>query len=127
MSVLTISSGQCGNQLGAKFYEKIYDELGGSEGQPQEMEYFFRSSLRRPNDHIPRAVCIDTEPKVIKKCCIVLNRVIGITTRAVLLIGMGELATIGLLVTKCVPVSFWRKSWIKYKESWSSPTSLLQF
>ena len=67
MSVLTISSGQCGNQLGAKFYEKIYDELGGSEGQSQEMDYFFRSSLKRPNDHIPRAVCIDTEPKVIKE------------------------------------------------------------
>ena len=67
MSVLTVSSGQCGNQLGATFYEKMYGELGGAGGQSPEMDYFFRSSLKRPVEYIPRAVCIDTEPKVIKE------------------------------------------------------------
>ena len=67
MSVLTVSSGQCGNQLGAALYEKIYGELGGSEGQSPEMDYFFRSGIQNPDKYVPRAVCIDTEPKVIRE------------------------------------------------------------
>jgi len=68
-NVVLVEVGQCGNQLGYSILDSLYGHLKGSD-EELEMETFFRSSSRRQGDSkwCARAVCIDTEPKVVNEC-----------------------------------------------------------
>ena len=63
---LLITTGQCGNQLGACLNEKLFTELSRDPEDSLEMEIYFRQSKMRSGKYLARNICIDTEPKVIK-------------------------------------------------------------
>lgn len=65
MSIL-ITSGQCGNQLGASLNEGLFTELSREPEDAPDLELFFRQSKVNANKYLARTICIDTEPKVIK-------------------------------------------------------------
>ena len=59
MSVVTVCLGQAGNQVGASFFEALAaEEAGRASG------CFFRASSK--SALVPRAVLVDTEPKVVQ-------------------------------------------------------------
>lgn len=66
--IVHIQAGQCGNQIGAKFWESIsqehgLDQQGIFKGEPQQQErinvYYNEASN---NKYVPRAVLVDLEP-----------------------------------------------------------------
>lgn len=61
-SVVTVQLGQCGNQLGMRFFDRLHSEVahGGEEG---EARFFWRPRA----GGVPRARCVlvDMEPKVV--------------------------------------------------------------
>ncbi|RHY89273.1 hypothetical protein DYB37_004045 [Aphanomyces astaci] len=70
MSVVTLQLGQCGNQLGLSFFDKLAHEL--EHFSAEDRECFFRSddaktiaSHESNGAATARAVLIDMEPKVI--------------------------------------------------------------
>lgn len=78
MSCVFIEAGQCGNQLGYTILEKLllhYENDANSNSnsnvQEKHKETFFRKSSKRSKENdtlVARAVCLDTEPKVIGEC-----------------------------------------------------------
>jgi hypothetical protein len=74
---LLITSGQCGNQLGATLNAKLFNELSRAPEHTPDLDIYFRggdSSINlftsekghtQRGKYTPRTVCIDTEPKVI--------------------------------------------------------------
>lgn len=66
MSYIFVNTGQCGNQLGCSIMDSLYQQL---HSDPFEVDAYFRTSQSKGNPKIvARAVCIDTEPKVINDC-----------------------------------------------------------
>eukprot|EP01041_Mallomonas_annulata_P003548 gene3548-7060_t len=63
MSIITVDVGQCGNQLGFGILDSLFSHLTTDS----EIEAFFRMSESGTRPHA-RAVCLDTEPKVIHAC-----------------------------------------------------------
>jgi tubulin delta len=55
-------AGQCGNQLGYAIIDSLFDHLKDQI----ELQNFFRKNSE--NAYYSRAVCLDTEPKVIDEC-----------------------------------------------------------
>lgn len=70
MSVILCNTGQCGNQLGYCILDSLYEHLKVTEsGCDDYMENFFRETSSKRNGGMQaRAVCIDTEPKVVNEC-----------------------------------------------------------
>ncbi|ETV82264.1 hypothetical protein H257_04963 [Aphanomyces astaci] len=73
MSVVTLQLGQCGNQLGLSFFDKLAHEL--EHFSAEDRECFFRShdaktiaSHESNGAATARAVLIDMEPKVVNQC-----------------------------------------------------------
>ena len=66
MSVIFVNAGQCGNQLGYCLLDAL-DAHSGS-GEESCLDSFFRESSVSGARPIARAVCIDTEPKVVSEC-----------------------------------------------------------
>lgn len=64
MSSIFINTGQCGNQLGFGLIGSLYDHLKDSS----DSDVFFRENGFRDGQVIARAVCLDTEPKVVNEC-----------------------------------------------------------
>jgi len=69
MAVIFCQAGQCGNQLGFSILDSLYRHLKPSD-DADHMETFFRESVSssRQSRLFARAVCIDTEPKVVNEC-----------------------------------------------------------
>jgi tubulin delta len=66
MSYVFVDTGQCGNQLGCSILDSLHQHL---VDDPIELDSFFRTSnSRNKSTTYARAVCIDTEPKVIHAC-----------------------------------------------------------
>ena len=66
MSYVFVDTGQCGNQLGCSILDSLHQHL---IDDPIELDSFFRTSeSRNKSTTYARAVCIDTEPKVIQAC-----------------------------------------------------------
>lgn len=66
MSYIFVDTGQCGNQLGSSILESLHQHV---QFDHAEMDAFFRTSYSRGEARTyARAVCIDTEPKVINEC-----------------------------------------------------------
>lgn len=66
MSVPFIQIGQCGNQIGRKFYEKMFEEgVRASDGHESLLQSFF--TLDDPQNIKAKAFSIDMEPKVVQK------------------------------------------------------------
>jgi|EP01096_Ripella_sp_DP13-Kostka_P005320 tubulin beta len=70
--IVHIQVGQCGNQIGAKFWEVIADEHGldasgqfiGTDAiQKERINVYFNEALN--NRYVPRAILVDLEPGVI--------------------------------------------------------------
>ena len=61
MSVVTVALGQAGNQVGASFFETLAAHESGRNSR-----CFFRTSTARDGIVVPRAVLVDTEPKVVQ-------------------------------------------------------------
>jgi tubulin beta len=91
MSVIFVNTGQCGNQVGFDVIDGMFGHLSdGSAGaatprprprggapsddwdsniHPMDGLYaFFRPSSSNPSGYTARAVCVDTEPKVVLNC-----------------------------------------------------------
>ncbi|KAH9109441.1 hypothetical protein LEN26_012856 [Aphanomyces euteiches] len=70
MSVVTLQLGQCGNQVGMAFFDKLASEL--KSFSQDDKECFFRShdtkTIRAHSTDTARAVLIDMEPKVVSQC-----------------------------------------------------------
>ena len=64
-SNIIIEVGQCGNQLGQSVLNHLYRHYNNNNS-PDELDINFRYNNK--NELIARAVCIDTEPKVINNC-----------------------------------------------------------
>lgn len=72
MSIITVSVGQCGNQVGFEYWKQLCREHGLSDvgrvlddvGGGDDKEVFFYES--DDSHYVPRAVLIDTEPGVLK-------------------------------------------------------------
>jgi tubulin delta len=66
-----VETGQCGNQLGFSLFDSLYAHLSPgrlSEGFGEDdLDPYFRHSARNSKP-LARAVCLDTEPKVINEC-----------------------------------------------------------
>lgn len=62
MSHVFVNTGQCGNQLGLALLDSLYQHL---KDDPSQLDCFFRT---RKQGVYARAVCIDTEPKVVNQC-----------------------------------------------------------
>ena len=72
MSIITVSAGQCGNQVGVEFWKQLCSEHGlgadgtlldGREADDAKDVFFYQSD----DDHyLPRAVLLDTEPGVLR-------------------------------------------------------------
>ena len=72
--IVSIQVGQCGNQLGGKFWEMIADEhgvdkegiyKGDSDLQLERIEVYFNEASTRDDrvrKYVPRAVLVDLEP-----------------------------------------------------------------
>ena len=67
--IVHLQTGQCGNQIGAKFWEVISDEhgidpsgafIGTSENQLERIDVYYNEASSRK--YVPRAVLIDLEP-----------------------------------------------------------------
>jgi len=67
--IVHLQTGQCGNQIGAKFWEVISDEhgidpsgafVGTSENQLERIDVYYNEAASRK--YVPRAVLIDLEP-----------------------------------------------------------------
>ena len=67
--IVHLQTGQCGNQIGAKFWEVISDEhgidpsgafVGHSESQLERIDVYYNEAASRK--YVPRAVLIDLEP-----------------------------------------------------------------
>src|ERR1700677_4680762 len=67
--IVHLQTGQCGNQIGAKFWEVISDEhgidpsgtpIGNDPQQLERINVYFSEALSRK--YVPRAVLIDLEP-----------------------------------------------------------------
>lgn len=67
--IVHLQTGQCGNQIGAKFWEVISDEhgidpsgafVGNSENQLERIDVYYNEASSRK--YVPRAVLIDLEP-----------------------------------------------------------------
>lgn len=66
MSYIFVNTGQCGNQLGCSMMDSLYQQL---QSDPFEMDAHFRTvQSKGETKTFARAVCIDTEPKVINDC-----------------------------------------------------------
>ena len=78
MSVIFCLAGQCGNQLGYSVLDSLHRHLAGpaEEGgqASQHIESFFRESSASSTPSLARAVCIDTEPKVVNECLLKSRR-----------------------------------------------------
>jgi len=70
--IIHIQAGQCGNQIGAKFWEVISGEhgidptgkyCGDNENQLENINVFYNEA--NGGRYVPRAVCVDLEPGVI--------------------------------------------------------------
>ena len=76
MSCVLVQAGQCGNQLGYAILEKLFshfddEKLSTSKSNTdKQKEIFFRYQDNKKTQikYIARAVCFDTEPKVINEC-----------------------------------------------------------
>ena len=69
MSVVFVDTGQAGNQVGYAVLDSLYQHLRC--GPDEQLEAFFRISYdktRTKRKVYARAVCVDTEPKVINEC-----------------------------------------------------------
>ena len=71
--IVHIQAGQCGNQIGSKFWEIITDEHGlDSQGVPEKDQneiqaerldvYYTETDVHHGSRYIPRAVLVDLEP-----------------------------------------------------------------
>lgn len=67
--IVHLQTGQCGNQIGAKFWEVISDEhgidpsgsfVGTSENQLERIDVYYNEASSRK--YVPRAVLVDLEP-----------------------------------------------------------------
>ena len=69
MSFIFCNVGQCGNQLGYSLLNSVHEHLN-VDTAGDDLESFFRESSTRQNSDrlVARAVCIDTEPKVVNEC-----------------------------------------------------------
>ena len=65
-----VETGQCGNQLGFSLLNSLHDHLATLEGDEyaEMLETCFHSSSSKDSKPVARAVCLDTEPKVINEC-----------------------------------------------------------
>ena len=64
-SNIFVEVGQCGNQLGQTLLNHIYRHYVENKSFG-ELDIHFRQTMK--SNFIARAVCIDTEPKVINNC-----------------------------------------------------------
>lgn len=66
MSFIFVNVGQCGNQLGCSILDSLQNHL---QNDSTSMDAFFRTKYEKGEEkQYARAVCIDTEPKVITEC-----------------------------------------------------------
>eukprot|EP00435_Cladocopium_sp_Y103_P064969 s163_g26.t1 len=75
MSTVTLQLGQCGNQLGAEVFARLYQEAEAAPVSLSESihKVFFRQARGRGSDAtkalpLARAVLVDTEPRVVQRC-----------------------------------------------------------
>ena len=72
MSFVTLQIGQCGNQIGEAYYERIFKELMNSPPAQQacafDKFFFEKENKGKDNDIIAKSLLIDMEPKVVEKC-----------------------------------------------------------
>ena len=61
--ILTVQIGQCGNQLGATFFDSLMNAEERKCSPAESVPTFFRAN--RSGGSIARAVLLDTEPRVI--------------------------------------------------------------
>eukprot|EP00968_Pinguiococcus_pyrenoidosus_P008174 scaffold576_cov260-Pinguiococcus_pyrenoidosus.AAC.38 len=70
MTVITLQIGQCGNTLGAAWFAELWRQAERAEGADpalaaQRRRRWFRR--KRSGESVPRAVLLDTEPKVVQR------------------------------------------------------------
>lgn len=70
--IVSIQAGQCGNQIGAKFWETVCEEhgieangtySGSSSTQLERINVYFNEAANKR--YVPRAVLMDLEPGVV--------------------------------------------------------------
>ena len=66
MTYVFVETGQCGNQLGFSILDSLFDQLTKNFSE-ESLDVFFRESRSRRRLYA-RAVCLDTEPKVVNDC-----------------------------------------------------------
>ena len=66
MSHVFVNTGQCGNQLGTALLGSLHEHLHADH--PAHWGCFFRRASNNSTKAYARAVCIDTEPKVVTQC-----------------------------------------------------------
>ncbi|EGD81133.1 hypothetical protein PTSG_11171 [Salpingoeca rosetta] len=65
MSVVTVQLGQAGNQAGHAMLQCMWDHHASQASKSDSVHRFFRESKRCGGCHVARAICVDTESKVI--------------------------------------------------------------
>lgn len=86
-SIIFIESGQCGNQVGFDILQGLYQNVITANQKHEkslissidslhddELDIYFRKN-RKQTKIFARAVCLDTEPKVIHECMAVANQI----------------------------------------------------
>jgi len=63
---ILVGCGQCGNQLQYSILDALNEQFRGVPKDKESMDAFFRESSG--GRQVARAVCLDTEPKVIERC-----------------------------------------------------------
>jgi tubulin delta len=65
-----VETGQCGNQLGFALLDSLYQQLNDKNDAPLNdyMDTYFRMPVTGQQKPTARAICLDTEPKVINEC-----------------------------------------------------------
>lgn len=68
-NIVFVQTGQCGNQLGYALLDNLYSQLCAGEPAEDEsnLETLFRVPLSTGQRPVARAVCLDTEPKVVNE------------------------------------------------------------
>ena len=71
-NVILVESGQCGNQVGLEIFRNLHQTIHSNDSNNEDdtdQEIFFRQSIKS-NKLYARAVCLDTEPKVVQDCIV---------------------------------------------------------
>uniref|UniRef100_A0A3B5QWT9 Tubulin/FtsZ GTPase domain-containing protein n=1 Tax=Xiphophorus maculatus TaxID=8083 RepID=A0A3B5QWT9_XIPMA len=115
--ILHLQAGQCGNQIGAKFWEVISDEHGidptgvyhgDSDLQLDRINVYYNEASG--GKYVPRAVLVDLEPGTMDS---VRSGPFGQVFRPDnFVFGIAVLEITGLRVTTPKEQSWWTRSWM---------------